>query len=175
MPRKEKTTIAPKRSKEQLAIDLVEWNELYEYVFKEILGYEKGMKLPKYMILRLRGLRDGQFLSNKKTSQNADYSFKIILYTFKAKKLDIIAICGKIEFKDEIHKFNTIMKVIENSINDIVLRINKVKDSNNNLDRVKIDDLQLIASTPLNTEENSETVTNNKPKNKMAEKFKDLW
>jgi len=45
---------------------------------REIMGYTDE-KLPKYMVLRLKGLERGNFLANKKHTPMANYDFKIIL------------------------------------------------------------------------------------------------
>lgn len=111
-------------SKEQEKKD---WELLYEYVKKEVLEYDDTMKLPKFMILRLRGLRDGKFMANKSQKANGNYSFYEILLTFKACKMDIHKYTKTNRFKNEQHKFNYIMVIIENNINDIVLRLNEAK------------------------------------------------
>ena len=143
-----------------------EWEELYDYVFFDILGYKKGMKLTRNMILRLKGLKDGQFISSKTAKKQASYSYKIILYTFKAKKLEILRICDKIEFKDENHKINTIMKIIENGINDIVMRMEKKKEIDEKSEKLNISDL---SSSNKYQKQNSNT------DDKIGKMFKNLW
>ena len=150
--------------KKKLEQEQQEWEELYDYVFFDVLGYTEGMKMTQDMVLRLRGLRNGQFKSNKTHKKYADYSYKIILYTFKAKKLEILQICDKIEFKNESHKINTIMKIIENNINDVVLRMNKKKE----VDK-KSQDLQISDLTTDNTYQG------NKKEDKIGKMFKNLW
>ncbi len=158
------------KKKEQLEIDQVEWLELCEYVAKHILGYTEGKeKFPKHIILRLRGLREGKFKGNNKMPKYADYSFKMILYTFKAKKLDILSACGRIDFKDEVHRFNVIMRIVEDNINDIIRRFKKIDETNEKFDNLEIIDLQLPDSEP------KESIIQEPKQNKMAEKFKNLW
>lgn len=113
-----------------------EWIELCEYVYDEILQYSSDLKFPKYLVLRLRGLRNGQFLANKKIKPLASYDYKVILYTFKACKYKILQYINKTEFNDEKHKINSIMMFIENEINDIVIRLKnaqKAKEKTVNL------------------------------------------
>lgn len=108
-----------------------EWIELYEYVKHDILNYDEKMKIPKWLVLRLRGLRNGQFVANKKIQVLGDYTFKIILMTFKINKFEIRnAISNDSKFKDEKHKINYLMAIVENKINDTYLRVKKVKESN---------------------------------------------
>ncbi|HZJ99018.1 MAG TPA: hypothetical protein VFC79_03380, partial [Tissierellaceae bacterium] len=52
-----------------------QWNALYEYVKKEILEYTDDMQLPRFMILRLRGLRNGKFMANKNSKPMANYDY----------------------------------------------------------------------------------------------------
>jgi len=159
-----KECVEQKKKNEQ---EQEEWVDLYEYVFKKVLGYKDGMKMPQYMILRLKGLRDGQFMSNKTVAMQADYSFKVILYTFKAKAIDLRRLESKMDFKDENHRFNTIMKIIENNINDIVIRLEKNKKANQKLDKVDGNELQLDCGKEFKSTKEGE--------DKIAEKFKNLW
>ena len=43
-----------------------DWDELYQYIKKDIFEYT-DQALPKYMILRLKGLVEGKFMANKYT------------------------------------------------------------------------------------------------------------
>ena len=105
-----------------------DWKELYQYVKKEIMCYPDELKLSKYFILRLKGLSQGKFISNKKIESMGEYEFKDILLTFKLCKLKIKDCLSSMSFKDESHKVNTIMMFVEKEINDVVLRLkNKVK------------------------------------------------
>ena len=118
-----------------------EWNELYNYVHDEVLKYSSDMKLPKFIVLRLKGLKDGKFCANKKQDSAASYSFKTILYTFKICKIDIINYVTRNSdiFKDERHKFNGIMVIIENNINDVVMRLKNIKKSEEKVENLKMD------------------------------------
>lgn len=104
-----------------------QWKELYEYVQKEILGYT-DMKLPRNLVLRLRGLREGKFMANKKCKPLGDYEYRTILLTFKMYKYEIVtAIGNQDKFKDENHKVNYLMAIVESKINDIQIKLNKTK------------------------------------------------
>ncbi|MBY6838673.1 hypothetical protein HYH46_14885 [Clostridium botulinum] len=109
-------------------IEKRDWNELCEYVKKEILGYDNGIKIPKFLILRLKGLKDGKFICNNKTKSLANYTYYEILTTFKVNKILIKnSILPVSKFKDEQHRINYIMAIIENKINDVAVRIREVK------------------------------------------------
>ena len=68
--------------------DKEEFDELYKYVKNDILLYNRKI-LPKEFVLRLRGLSEGKFMSNKNTQAQASYSYKEILLTFKLCKSKI--------------------------------------------------------------------------------------
>lgn len=121
-------------------VDNEEWKLLYEYVKKEILEYESSKKVPRTMVLRLRGLRDGNFMSNKHNKNKlADYGYDIILLTFKLNKITIKnGISNKSKFKDESHMINYIMAIVESKINDTLDRINKAKKSQNKAEVIDI-------------------------------------
>lgn len=128
------------------------WKTLYEYVKNDILEYEKNMKLPKFMVLRLQGLSRGQFIANKNQQPLANYEYDVILMTFKACRQDIMRYTKQNIFKDEQHKFNYIMVIIENHINDIVLRLNNVQKQNDKInifeaDHIKSDSAEYTKKT----------------------------
>ena len=106
-----------------------EWVELYEYVREKIMGYDKTIKLPKYMVLRLQGLTKGQFLGNNKQQVNAKYDYKTILITFKFCRQTILQAFekNKTAFADENHKFNYAMIIIDKEINNVVIRLRNSK------------------------------------------------
>lgn len=143
----------------------VDWCELYEYVKKDILGYSQDMKLPKRFVLRLQGLHRGVFMANKNIPPQAEYSYKTILLTFKVKKLDILIGLknNSATFKDENHKFNYIMSIIESSINDIV-----VKMKNN--EKAQAAGLEVEIQ-----EDGNKATYKKKTEEKKNDRLKDLW
>jgi len=133
--KQEKLRIREKKAKEKENIKIYNaelyagWNELYQYVRKEIMGYSLDMMLPKYMVLRLRGMADGKAYANNATEAKAHYDFQTILYTFKSCKMDIIMgfKSNQTKFSNEQHKFNYMMQIIERNINDMVIRLDNAK------------------------------------------------
>lgn len=120
--------------------EIKEWDELYQYVKKDIFEYDSE-KLPKYMILRLRGLKEGKFIANTKIATIANYKFSHILYTFKANKMKIKQIIKSQDFKNEQHKFNTIMLIIEREINDVVNRLKQADKSKQKIENMPIENI----------------------------------
>jgi predicted CDP-diglyceride synthetase/phosphatidate cytidylyltransferase len=104
----------------------VDFDELYQYIKLEILEYH-DKKIPKYLILRLIGLKDGKFMANNKVESEGSYNYKIILLTFKLMKGTILNAIQNTEIKDERHKINLIFKIIESQINDVKDRIEAKK------------------------------------------------
>ena len=111
------------------SIEKAEWDELYQYVKKEILFYDDSQAMPSNFVLRLRGLTKGKYIDNKNIENKADYSFKVILYTFQICKPSIMQALSTKTFQNEMNKINYICKIVENSINDVYLRLDKVKKS----------------------------------------------
>lgn len=142
-----------------------QWDELYRYVKKEILQYDDNQSIPTNLVLRLKGLQNGKLMANNKTQNNADYSYEIILYTFKLNKQNILsAISGK-TFKDEMSKFIYITRIIENNINDVYLRITNAKKL-----KKKTEDMNISNVYHKGAEYQKKTSDN-----KLIDKYKDLW
>lgn len=117
----------------------IEWDELYHYVKKDILNYEDDMKLPRFLILRLYGLKDGKFVANNKIQPLANYTFNEILMTFKINKITINnALSNSRKFKDEKHKINYVMAIIESKINDIAIRYRNIENSKEKGESIKV-------------------------------------
>lgn len=142
--------------------DNEEWKELYKYVEKNIFGYEKPMRLSSTSIMRLKGLTKGKYFAGKKSANNADYSFKVVLATFKYCSPDINKALRTNMFKDEQHKMNYISKIIENNINNVYIRMK-------NAEKTKEEAKKITVEIPTYT--NVEF----KPKKKKKDRFSDLW
>lgn len=140
-----------------------EFNELYEYVKKDILQYPNDVALPKYLVMRLKGLRDGKFIVNKKIKSKADYPYSVIMLTFKFCKSNILKAIETKNFKNEQMKINYIMVIIENNINDIVLRLKDKekaeKEAERQINKLKIETPILVNKTK---SDNSNKHDNNK-------------
>lgn len=104
-----------------------EWCDLYDYVQLEIMGYTKEKKLTPIQRRTLQNLRNGDFLSKGDKVSTDGYSYPTILTTFKAKKLDIERATYNKTFEDDNHRFNYLMSIIKNSINDIARKLEQAK------------------------------------------------
>ena len=106
-----------------------EWLELCGYVKKEILQYDDNMKLSKQTILKLQGLKKGQHIANKNANIESNYDDYTILCAFKVCKRKIVDYLTRNEakIKDENHKINLIIKMVEPEINDVYIRLQQTK------------------------------------------------
>lgn len=141
-----------------------EFNELYDYIKTDILEY-KDKVLPKQLILRIKGLSEGKFMANTKVKPLGYYSYNTILLTFKFCKFDIIngLRVNRDNFKNELHKINYIMVIIERNINDIVDRLSRMNKS-----KIKGREVKVIEN---------ENKAQYKPKTKEIKntRLNDLW
>lgn len=118
--------------------DNTQWVELCEYVKKEILEYDDNMKFPQYLALKLQGIKRGEYIANNNHSAKANYDDLTILYAFKICKNKIVSYLHNNEqrIKDEKHKINIIMKIVEPEINDMYLRLKKAEISKSKITNI---------------------------------------
>lgn len=145
--------------------DIEKWDELYQYIKKEVFKYDKSQKLPTYMAIRLKGLKEGKFAVNNKTKPMANYDYSHILYTFKINKIKIEKIVKSSNFNNEQHKFNAIMVLIEREINDVV---NRLKQAAKSEDKVKNMEFENV------TYEGADYKNKNKERD-LNDELKELW
>ena len=115
----------------------VEWDELYQYVKVKIMKYNDDQALSKQMVLKLKGLQRNQYVANNNQEATANYSFKVILYTFKAYSQQIDRWVSTHSFTDENHKFNSILCIVREHINDVYKRFlnaKKTQEKTENMD-----------------------------------------
>lgn len=142
-----------------------DWIALYEYVHDKVMSYDETIKLSKQMVLRLKGMTTGQFMANKKQKINAQYDYKTILITFKMCLPQILQSfeLNKTAFKNEMHRFNYAMTIIDNNINDVVIRLGKAKKAEEKTENIKLDN---------QIHESAEYKTKSK---KINDDLKELW
>ena len=140
-------------------IEKQDFETLYKYV-KKILGYDEDMALSKFMVLRLKGLSEGKFHANKKIKSTANYDYKTIYLTFVYCKADIQKALQTKKFQNEQNKFNYIMAIIENNINDVVIKLKNAKKNEQKLKNTEVVDYTIKVdkkSKPQNKKENTDT------------------
>jgi hypothetical protein len=138
------------------------WDELYTYVRKNVMGYDDNQALSSSMVLRLKGLLTNKFMENNNIQSTANYSYETILNTFKYSSIDIQRALRTNNFKDESHKFNYILKIVEKNINTVYVRMKNVEKAKEEAKKTTI-------------EAPTHTGAEFKPREKKNDKFKDLW
>lgn len=138
-----------------------DWEALYFYV-KGLLGYDGNQALSSTMVLRLKGLLTNKFIENNNIESTANYSYEIILTTFKFCSADIQKALRTNNFKDETHKFNYILKIVEKNINTVYMKMK-------NVEKAKEEAKNTVVEMP--THIGAEF----KPKDKKTDKFSNLW
>lgn len=138
------------------------WEELYYYVKSNIMGYDENQALSSAMVLRLKGLLTNKFMENNKIESTANYSYETILNAFKYSSLDIQRALRTNNFKDEQHKFNYVLKIVEKNINTVYVKMK-------NIERAK----EEAKNTTI--EVSTHTGAEFKPREKKKDKFSDLW
>ena len=103
------------------------WDELYEFVRVKVLGYDENQSLSKNMVLRLKGMLNGKFMANNSTEDNANYSYDVVINTFKYSMPDIQRALNNVSFANEMHKFFYIAKIVESNLNDVYIRMKNKK------------------------------------------------
>ena len=134
-----------------------DWEELYYHV-KKVMGYDENQALSSTMVLRLKGLLTNKFIENGNIQSTANYSYETILNTFKFCKMDIDKALRTNNWSNEMHKFNYILKIVEQHINTVYMKMKGVKKSQEELGAT---DMSQIAKY-INTFKKTDKKTNNK-------------
>jgi hypothetical protein len=142
--------------------DKQDWDNLYTYVKKNVMGYDDNQALSSNMVLRLKGLLTNKFIENGNIASTANYSYETILNAFKYSSLDINKALRINNFKDESHKFNYILKIVEKNINTVYVKMK-------NAEKAKEEAKNIAIEAP------THTGAEFKPKEKKKDKFTDLW
>lgn len=103
-----------------------DWEALYFYV-KNLLGYDENQALSSTMVLRLKGLLTNKFIENGNIKDGANYSYEVILNTFKYCSQSIQKALRTNRFQNEQHKFLYITKIVENNINTVYMKMKNVE------------------------------------------------
>ena len=126
------------------------------------MGYDENQSLSNTMVLRLKGLSTNKFMENGNIASTANYSYETILNAFKYSSLDIQRAIRTNNFKDEMHKFNYVLKIAEKNINTVYV---KMKNSEKAKEEAKNTTIEVPTHTGAEF----------KPREKKNDKFTDLW
>lgn len=146
------------------------WKELDLYVRANVMGdVNKG--LTKNMALRLKGLRYGQAIANDNLHKYSNYTFDVILNTFKFCMPDIKRALATKDFHGDMNKFNYVMAIVENNISDVYTRMKNAKQAR---ERAINTDMSAVVNTDL-TSVYKEKSAKKSSEPKTKNKFSDLW
>lgn len=137
------------------------WEELYYYV-KSLLGYDENQALSSTMVLRLKGLLTNKFIENNNIKATANYSYDVILATFKYCSPDIQRALRTNNFNNEQHKFLYITKIVENNINTVYMKMKQHQ-------KAKEEAKNITVEAP------THTGAEFRPRENKKDKFTDLW
>lgn len=137
-----------------------DWEELYNYV-KNLLNYDENQSLSKAMVLRLKGLLSNKFMENNNIQSTANYSYQTVLATFKSCSPQVQKALRTNNFRDEQHKFNYILKIVESNINDVYLRMKNIEKAKEEAKNVVVETYSHVGAEYKPT--------------KKKNKFSDLW
>lgn len=155
--------MAKTTSKRMSAQDQEYWTALYEYVRKNVMGYDENQSLSKTMVLRLKGLLTNKFMANNSIADTSNYSYETILNTFKFCMPDIQRALRKNAFNDENHKFSYILKIVESNINTVYMRMKNAE---------KTKEATMTMNMEVATHSGADYQTKSR---KTSEKLNDLW
>ena len=139
-------------------LEEADWQELAEFVKTHILGYGKEIKFDRGLALRLKGLRNGQFMTNKSTKIEASYPYKIIYYTFIIKSGEILNAFATTKFNSEFHRINYMMRIIESSVVDTLLDVRK-KEKNDKKSEMIVVEAPIPQISPVEYKRKSKDVS----------------
>ena len=140
-----------------------DWEALYFYV-KDLLSYDENQALSNTMVLRLKGLLTNKFMENNNIESTANYSYEVILNTFKFCSQDIQRALRTNSWTNEMHKFNYILKVVEGNINNVYMRMKNVEKAK-----------EEAKNTIINTTNHTGAEYQRKTKEVNNELLNDLW
>lgn len=140
-----------------------DWDALYQYVKTNVMGYDMNQSLSKQMCLRLKGLLKNKFIENHNIPDTANYSYQVVLNTFKFCNLSIQKGFNTNTFQDENHRFNYALKIVERNLNDVYIRM---RDAEKSKELAKEHDV---------SESNNYVNTFKSKKNNDRKKYDDLW
>lgn len=115
-----------------------DWETLYFYV-KNLLGYDENQALSSTMVLRLKGLLTNKFIENNNIQDGANYSYEVILNTFKFCSPTINKALRTNSWTNEMHRFNYVLKIVESNINNVYLRMKNLQKTKEEAKNTTVD------------------------------------
>jgi hypothetical protein len=118
-----------------------DWDAVYQYFRKDILGLNDSIPLDQHTIKRLLGLRLGTYYpqGNNTRILKRGYDFPTILLTLKVVKAKVIPYLNRTQFKNNKHKIDGIMRFVTGEINDVAKRLEATKKAEEKLHKIEVE------------------------------------
>ena len=129
-------------------------DDIYKYVKKDVMGYDDNQSLSKdmkknirNMVLRVKGIMKNKYIANNSVENTANYSYKVLYNTFKYCSMDIQNALRSVSFKDENHKLNYVLRIVENNLNNVYMRMKKMERSKEEAEKYDISEIVNYTAT----------------------------
>ena len=141
------------------------WFDLDWFIRKNVMGYDENQGLNTNMVLRLKGLRWGQCIANTDNSKFANYTFDVILNTYKFCLPKIKKAFEYKRFDNDDNRFGYALAIVNNNIAEVYQRMKNIEQSAERaaIHADNIEQTNVAEYKPMN---------DNKKKQK---KFNDIW
>lgn len=112
-------------NKDMLSKENSDWDSLYKYFRKEVLGMEEIKPLPEHAVKRLLGMRLGQFYPSGNNTRvlPRGYDFKTILVAMKISNPKIQSYMKTANFTNFDHRVNGALKFVVSELPDVERRL----------------------------------------------------
>lgn len=134
-----KEYLVKNNDEEKLLAETDDWAEVYEYFKHQILNLDEGKNLSPHAVNRLQGLRVGQYMRSATNTRalKRGYPYKVILNTLKYSKRNIDYAVKHKDFKNDKHKIDYIMVIVQNNINFIQKRMDSLEHQREKAEKLK--------------------------------------
>ena len=164
--KKSSTKKEPKMTKEEIA----ERDELASYI-KNLFGYHV---LTRNHMHKINSLKNGEIV-RKGDEITKELPYSVILLTFKAKKSEIDYALKNKHFNNEDGRFNYVMAIVSNSLNEVYLRWKDSEFQRRQLDRIHQAELESQEEGDIEQKEKYEFISNGRNPYLDNPLFADLW
>ena len=107
---------------------------------------------------------NGKFMANNSVKDCANYSYGVVLNAFKYSLPDIQRAMHSVHFKNESHKFNYIMRIVDGNLNTVYMRMKNVNTQKQEAKRISGNEVG-----------HKDVEYKPKEKQKGRDRFSDLW
>ena len=95
------------------------WIKIFNYVEKEVLGYDQNQHLQKAAVLRLKGLENGKIIANNSTPDNGSYPLEVVYGAIVYSKQKYLDAKQYKNFKTEANEIAYFCAIVRANINTV--------------------------------------------------------